>query len=72
MQSVVKLTRLRYVRERKALTQQELAVRSGVSRPTIARIESGRTEPYPQTTRRLAQALGVEPEALMEPFSSLQ
>jgi transcriptional regulator with XRE-family HTH domain len=63
---VVKLSRLKVVRERKALTQEELARASGVSRPTIARIETGDTEPYPSTTRKLAQALGVDPGDLME------
>jgi transcriptional regulator with XRE-family HTH domain len=63
---MVKLTRLKAVRQRKALSQQELAERAGINRVTLARIETG-AEPYPATTRKLAQALGVEPEALMEP-----
>jgi transcriptional regulator with XRE-family HTH domain len=62
---MVKLLRLRGVRERKALSQRELAERSGVNRVTIARIEAGLQEPHPRTTRRLAEALGVEPAELM-------
>ena len=78
IRSVVKLTRLKPIRERKALTQEELAKRTrelakkgepGVSRVTIARLETGVDEPRPSTTRKLAQALGVEPEDLMEPLA---
>jgi len=62
---VVKLTRLRAVRERKALTQDELAELAGVSRQTVVKIEGG-LEPRPPTIRKLAKALGVEPSGLME------
>jgi transcriptional regulator with XRE-family HTH domain len=63
---MVSLTRLRMVRERRALTQQQLAERAGVNRVTIARLERGRDDPFPTTVRKLADALGVEPEELME------
>jgi transcriptional regulator with XRE-family HTH domain len=36
---------LRYSRRRAGLTQRDLAARSGVPQATIARIESGRSEP---------------------------
>jgi transcriptional regulator with XRE-family HTH domain len=64
---VVKLTRLKALRERQALTQEELARKAGINRVTLARIETG-AEPYPATVRKLAEALGVEPAALMEPL----
>ena len=64
---MVKLTRLKDVRQRKALTQQQLADRAGVNRVTIARIEGGKDEPFPTTVRKVADALGVEPEELLEP-----
>jgi transcriptional regulator with XRE-family HTH domain len=64
---MVRLQRLRYLRERKALSQRELAERSGVNRVTIVRLETGAQEPHPRTTRRLAEALGVEPADLMGP-----
>jgi transcriptional regulator with XRE-family HTH domain len=64
---MVKLRRLRHVRERKALTQEELAAQAGISRTALSRIESGVTEPRPSTLRKLADALGVEPEALIGP-----
>jgi transcriptional regulator with XRE-family HTH domain len=66
--SVVKLTRLRMWRERKALTQQQLAEKAGLTRVTVARVETGREEPYPTTVRKLADALGLEPEELMDPL----
>lgn len=66
---VAKLTRLRFVRERKALSQQDLADRAGLSRVAVARIEAGNAEPYPSTVRKLASALEVEPHELMDPES---
>jgi transcriptional regulator with XRE-family HTH domain len=64
---MVKLTRLKDIRQRKALTQQQLADRAGVNRVTIARIEGGKDEPFPTTVRKVADALGVEPEDLLGP-----
>jgi transcriptional regulator with XRE-family HTH domain len=64
--TVVKLTRLRAARERKALTQDELAELAGVSRQTVVKIEGG-LEPRPPTVRKLAAALGVTPADLMGP-----
>ncbi len=63
----MKLTRLRTVRERAALTQRELAAKSGVNYVQISRIEQGDVEPRPGTVRKLATALGVAPVELMEP-----
>ena len=62
---MVKLLRLRGVRERQALTQQELAERAGISRVTVVRLESGLDDPRPPTVRKLAVALGVLPHELM-------
>jgi transcriptional regulator with XRE-family HTH domain len=64
---MVKLSRLRSLRERRALTQRELAELAGVSRATLISLEAGRDNPYPTTVRKLAKALGVAPDALMEP-----
>ncbi|MFN0073041.1 MAG: helix-turn-helix domain-containing protein [Chloroflexota bacterium] len=62
---MVKLTRLKAVRELKALSQQELADHAGLSRVAVTRIENGDSEPHPRTVRKLAAVLGVEPSALM-------
>ena len=55
---------LRAWRQRKALSQRDLAQLSGVGIATIVRIEKG--EPSrPSTLRRLAQAFEVTPETLI-------
>ena len=61
---MVRLPTLRRYRELAALTQQELAARSGVSRETIIRLEAGH-DGFVTTARRLARALRVAPAALM-------
>ncbi len=48
--------RLRYVRRRAGLTQRQLAARSSVPQPMIARIEAGRSTPSVDTMRRLVDA----------------
>ncbi len=59
--------KLRRERERRALSLRELAEEAGVSYVTVWRIEKETTGPArPITVRRLAGALGVEPEALIE------
>jgi transcriptional regulator with XRE-family HTH domain len=63
----VKLPRLRATRERRALSQRELADMAGVSRTTIVSLEQGADSPFPSTIRKLARALGVAPDELMEP-----
>jgi transcriptional regulator with XRE-family HTH domain len=60
-----RLPKLRWHRERQALSQEELARAAGVSRGTITRIEGGE-DTHPQTARKIAAALGVSPAELME------
>ncbi len=50
---------IRYARRSAGLSQRELALRSGVPQPSIARIESGRTAPRVDTLQRLLRACGV-------------
>lgn len=57
---------LRAVRERLFVTQEELSARTGISRATISRIENGEQRPRISTVRRLAAALGVPPDALVD------
>jgi transcriptional regulator with XRE-family HTH domain len=68
--SVPKLPRLKAVRERQLMTQEELAARSGIGTATISRLENGWTDARFSTVRKLAAALGVEPQALMGPEDS--
>ena len=58
--------RLREVRERKFLSQQELADLTGMSKPNISRLERGIQRPFPSTVRKLAEGLGVPPEELVD------
>jgi transcriptional regulator with XRE-family HTH domain len=58
------LRALKELREARFLTQAELAERSGVSRPTIARIEQEGGARF-VTIRKLAEALGVTPNELV-------
>ncbi len=60
-----RLKNLKAVRESKLLSQAMLAARSGVSRPTINRLEQERVEARYVTIHKLAAALGVEPAALV-------
>jgi transcriptional regulator with XRE-family HTH domain len=61
---MLKTTRLKELRERAALSQEDLAMKSDVSRATIARLEAGARPARPSTRRKLAKALGVQPDEL--------
>jgi transcriptional regulator with XRE-family HTH domain len=56
--------KLRELRRRKMLSLRELEERSGVAFDNINKYENERREAQPRTVRRLAEALGVEPEEL--------
>ncbi|HSK85086.1 MAG TPA: crosslink repair DNA glycosylase YcaQ family protein [Rubrobacter sp.] len=57
---------LKELRRRRVLSMRELEELSGVSHNTIWRIESGRQGAHPRSIRKLAEALGVEPEELLK------
>ncbi len=63
----MQLPKLREWRERRALTQEELRDKSGISQESISRIESGVRGCRPSTARRLAQALDVDVAELVAP-----
>lgn len=50
-------TRLSIARQRRQLTKKELAQRSGISIPTLTRLDGGRTEPDRETVLAIARAL---------------
>jgi len=52
-------TRLRRFREQCGISRSELAVRTGLSRPTIWAWESGKTQPRLSNLRVLASVLGI-------------
>jgi transcriptional regulator with XRE-family HTH domain len=62
----VNVDRLKTLRQLRAMSQEELAEESGVGRATISRIERGETGAHGRTLRRLAAALGVDVDELVQ------
>ncbi len=58
--------KLKEVRIRRLLTQEELARKAGLSPSTVVNIERDRSEPHFSTIRVLARALEVDPVSLLE------
>jgi ribosome-binding protein aMBF1 (putative translation factor) len=52
--------RVRHARERRGLTQAELAARIGSTQPALARLEAGGVTPNLDTLHRIAEALDLE------------
>ena len=57
--------KLREIRTRRLLTQDELAEKASVSQSTIANIERNNAEPQFRTIRKLTKALDVDPTELL-------
>ena len=57
--------KLKDLRRRRVLTLEELAQKAGVGRNTVWRLAHGVMGAQPRTIRKLAGALGVEPEELV-------
>lgn len=55
---------VRYARRRAALTQRQLAAKSGIRQESIARIERGRVDPRVGTLDRLLEACNYGLEAM--------
>jgi transcriptional regulator with XRE-family HTH domain len=58
--------RIKTARERKVLGQAELAKKAGISANTLYRIEAGVHKPRPATIRKIAQALDIPAETLVQ------
>ncbi len=66
LEAVVKIgERLKDLRIRRALTQEELAAAAGIGKNTVNRLERDLPQPRPPTLRKLARALGVDPAELV-------
>ena len=52
-------------RRRRGLTQRQLGELAGVAHTTVQQLESLKRGAYPQTLRKLATALRVEPKDLL-------
>ena len=61
-----KIARLAEVRRAHGMTQEQLAALSGVHRVTIARFECGTVSPKLETLQRLADALEVPIDELVD------
>jgi transcriptional regulator with XRE-family HTH domain len=57
---------VRFRRRAREMTQAQLAERAGVSRATIARIETGEANPDLDTMSKIARGLGVPTAELLE------
>ena len=60
------MEKFRQLRRQRVLTMEELAKRAGVGRNTVWRLEHDVMGAQPRTIRKLARALGVEPEDLVK------
>ncbi|WP_316816746.1 helix-turn-helix domain-containing protein [Pedobacter nyackensis] len=58
--------KIKELRTRKGLSQDELAIASQLNLRTIQRIESGETEPRGDTLKRMAKALEVTSDELID------
>jgi len=58
--------RIKTLREARALSQEELAKRAGISCGYLARLETARQDPTLTTLETLAKALGVKVGRLLE------
>lgn len=58
--------RAKAIRTRKGLTQEELAENSGLSLRTIQRIENGEVMPRGDSLKRIAVALQVSPDEILD------
>jgi transcriptional regulator with XRE-family HTH domain len=67
-----RLLRLTVERERRGLSQAQLARIVDIHPATISRLEAGKTYAYAGWRRRLERALGVPGDELFEPAESVE
>ncbi len=60
------MAKLKRLREENVLSQRELARMAGLTHVTVWRLENGYREAHPQTIRKIAGVLGVEPKELVK------
>ena len=61
----LKMSRLKFERLRRGLSQQALGRLAQIAGPDISKIERGIQQPYPNQRTRLAAVIGISPEALL-------
>ena len=57
--------KLKRIRERRGLSQEQLAAAAGISRTYLARLEAAKHDPTLRMIERLAKALKVKPAELL-------
>lgn len=57
--------KLKRLRKRRGLTQEQLAEAAGIGRSYLARLETARQDPTLSTIEKLAKALKVKPATLL-------
>jgi transcriptional regulator with XRE-family HTH domain len=62
----VDVQKLKRLREDRVLSQRELAWMAGLTHATVWRLENGFENAHPQTIRKIAGVLGVEPRELVK------
>ena len=60
-----RLSKLAEERKRSRLTQEELARAAQINRVSLARLETGEARAKPETQKKLARVLKVDPKALV-------
>ncbi len=58
------MTKLKEIREKQFLTQEELAKLAETTTNTVNRLENGKQQPRFGTRRKIAKALNVEPAVI--------
>lgn len=64
--------RLRELRKSKGISQEKLALESGVARSYVGEVERGKRNIALLNIYKLAETLGVKPSALLEPPENLK
>ena len=60
-------SRMRAERRRRQWTQTELAYKAKLSTTDVSKFETGRARPYPKQAARLARALNLQVDQLLDP-----
>ena len=58
--------KVKALRARRGMTQEQFAEAAGLSRPHVARLETARQDPTLTTIEKLAKALKVKPAELLK------
>lgn len=64
--------RLRELRKSKGISQEKLALESGIARSYVGEVERGKRNIALLNIYKLAETLGVKPSALLEPPEEIE